>query len=279
MNVLSLFDGISCGQLALNRANKKVHSYYSSEVDEYAIKVTQKHFPYTVQLGDINNFEQWKLPKIDIIIGGSPCQDLSSIKQHRTGLNGEKSKLFYLFIECVKKFKPKYFLLENNSTMQKKFKDEISEILGVQPIEINSSLVSGQSRKRLYWTNIPNVCLPSDKNIMFADVLDDCAFKEIPNFFFNKWGDKKRIDKGVNVVTNEKSRCLTTNHGHPPQYLFNADKSMCRLLNIHECERLQTLPEDYTKVEGVSITQRHKQVGNAWTVDVIAHIFSFLEDM
>lgn len=129
MNVLSLFDGISCGQLALQRAGIKVDNYYASEIDKHCISITQKNFPNTIQLGDINNYESWDLPKIDMIIGGSPCQDLSIAKKDRQGLKGERSGLFYKYVECLKKFKPKYFLLENNYSMPKESKEEITRCL------------------------------------------------------------------------------------------------------------------------------------------------------
>lgn len=171
MNVLSLFDGISCGHVALERAGIKVDNYFASEIDKYAIQITQKNYPETKQLGDVNNFEEWDLPKIDLLIGGSPCQDLSICKKDRKGLDGERSGLFWKYVECLHKFKPKYFLLENVASMSKEAKQKITDVLGVEPILINSALVSAQQRKRLYWTNIPGVKLPEDKNILLKDIL------------------------------------------------------------------------------------------------------------
>lgn len=173
MNILSLFDGISCGQIALQRAGIKYEKYFASEIDKYAIQITQNNFPETIQLGDVNKYTDWDLPKIDLLIGGSPCQDLSVSKKDRQGLKGERSKLFYIYVECLKRFNPKYFLLENVNSMPKEAKDEITKLLGVEPIMINSALVSAQQRKRLYWTNIPGITQPDDKHIYLKDVLEN----------------------------------------------------------------------------------------------------------
>lgn len=170
MNVLSCFDGISAGQLALQRADIQIDNYYASEIDKYAIKITQKNFPNTIQLGDITKWREWNLPKIDLIIGGSPCQGFSIAGQ---GLNFEdpRSKLFFVFVDILKEFKPKYFFLENVK-MKKEWSNIISEKLGVEPIEVNSSLVSAQNRKRLYWTNISNFKIPEDKGILLKDIIE-----------------------------------------------------------------------------------------------------------
>lgn len=157
--------------------------------------------------------------------------------------------------------------------MKKEWRDIISKELGVEPIAFNSNLVSAQNRDRLYWTNIP-FNLPEDKNILLKDVLNDLSFREIPKCFYNVWGDKMRIDKGVNWVSNKKSNCLTTKNCHTNQYLLNEDRSLCRLLTAEEFERLQTIPKDYTNI--VSNTDRFKMIGNGWTVDVISHIFKNL---
>ena len=176
MNVLSLFDGISCGQLALQRAGIQYNKYYASEIKKIAIQCTQENFPDTIQLGDVTKLDLCKLDKIDLLIGGSPCQDLSianvANKGNREGLNGEKSSLFYEYVRILKQIKPKYFLLENVSNMKEEDKNLISKILGVEPIKINSNLVSYQNRSRYYWTNIPNVTIPEDKNIDFQDYIE-----------------------------------------------------------------------------------------------------------
>jgi len=268
MNVLSLFDGMSCGQIALNKVGIKYDNYYASEIDVHAIKVTQHNYPNTIQLGDIHNIKGSDLPKIDLLFGGSPCQSFSSAG-NRTGFDG-KSGLFWEFVRVLNEVQPKYFLLENVK-MKKEWEDIITTEMGVEPIRINSNLVSAQNRERLYWTNIPNLTQPEDKNIKLSDVLTDDNFRTIPKCFYNKWGTKERINKNPNWVKNEKSNCLTTKNCHTNQYLFNEDKTLCRLLNPTEFERLQTIPEGYTSV--VSNTERYKMIGNGWTVDVISFIF------
>ena len=267
MNVLSLFDGMSCGQIALNKAGIHYDNYYASEIDKYAIQITKKNYPNTVHIGDITKLDTSTLPKIDLLIGGSPCQSFSSLGDG-SGFDG-KSKLFWEFVRIFKEVKPKYFLLENVS-MKKEWLDIISNEFGVEPIEFNSKLVSAQNRKRLYWTNIP-FSLPTDRGIRLSDVLDDLPFRELKPFMLKDWGGKPRIDKGVNWVCNDKSVCLTTSAYHPNQYLLNEDRKMMRTLSPIEYERLQTLPENYT--EGVSNTQRYKMIGNGWTVSVIEYIF------
>jgi DNA-cytosine methyltransferase len=170
LNVLSLFDGISAGQVALERAGIKVDNYFASEIDKYAIKITQKNYPNTIQLGDINNWREWNLPKIDLIIGGSPCQGFSNAG---AGLNFDdpRSKLFFVFADILKFYNPKYFLLENVK-MKKEWSDIISDALGVGYIEMNSALVSAQSRKRFYWTNIEGIIQPEDKKIYLKDIIE-----------------------------------------------------------------------------------------------------------
>ena len=171
MNVLSLFDGISCGQLALQRAGIKIDKYYASEIKNVAIKVTQANFSNTIQLGDVRKIDLDKLQDIDLLIGGSPCQNLSIAQASRTGLQGDKSKLFWEYVRVLKYIQPKYFLLENVARAKKEDIDYISLVLGVKPIRINSSLVSAQLRDRMYWTNIPGVTLPEDKKIKLQDIL------------------------------------------------------------------------------------------------------------
>jgi DNA (cytosine-5)-methyltransferase 3A len=171
MNVLSLFDGMSCGQIALNRSGIKYNNYFASEVDKHAIKVTQANYPDTIQLGCVKNVNPENLPKIDLLIGGSPCQGFSFAGK-QLNFEDERSKLFFEYVRLLKEIKPNYFLLENVK-MKKEYQDVISSYLGVEPIFIDSSLVSAQSRKRLYWTNIPNVVQPDDKGICLSDILID----------------------------------------------------------------------------------------------------------
>lgn len=184
MKILSLFDGISCGRLALERAGIPVEKYYASEIDKYAIQITQGHYPDTIQLGDCTKIDFSEYAgKVDLIIGGSPCQGFSFAGK-QLNFNDPRSKLFFEFVRAVKTIKPKYFLLENVK-MKKEFQDVISEQLGVQPIEINSSLVSAQNRKRLYWTNIPNVTMPADKGVLLKDILHE--FVDVGDEAYHKW--------------------------------------------------------------------------------------------
>lgn len=408
LRVLSLFDGISCGQVALERAGIPVEVYYASEIDKYAIQITQKNYPNTIQLGDINDidFTQF-IGKIDLIMGGSPCQDLS-IAGKRKGLAGERSGLFYKFVEAIEVIKPRYFLLENNYGMPQEAYEEMSKLMGCYPIMINSALVSAQTRKRFYWTNIgpqeynlfgfPTVVIPQpdNKGILLRDVLESgyapdeksrCIQSSIGRTTEREYFKKNQgqmVAEPIKIPENtvkgyaeispgecmdlthlnsktrrgramkEKCNCLQTqsefyqyikpcalrNRGNGKQAEFNnTDKANAltsvqtdsmvlepkqlghisntnaqanRVYSVHnksvtlkangggggaktglykidlpdgeylirkltpiECERLQTLPDGYT--EGVSNTQRYKAIGNGWTVDVIAHIFSFLE--
>ena len=268
MNVLSLFDGMSCGQIALERAGIKVDNYYASEIDEKAIKITQHNYPNTKQIGSVVNVKGVDLPKIDLLFGGSPCQSFSNAGKGE-GFKGE-SGLFWEFLRVLKEVNPKYFMLENVK-MKKEWQDIISEALGVQPILINSSLVSAQNRERLYWTNIPNVNLPQNKGIKLQDVINnEYKFKPLTKWFFSKWGEKQKIDT-LRTIFAEKSFCLTTNKSHSKNYYLSKDRSMARMLERDEVEMLQTVPSGYTNC--VSKTAAHHALGNGWTIDVIAHIF------
>jgi len=272
MNVLSLFDGMSCGQIALERAGIKVDNYFASEIDKYAIQVTKNNYPNTKHIGSVVDVKGKDLPKIDLLFGGSPCQSFSSFGDG-SGLNG-KSGLFWEFARVLKEVKPKFFMLENVK-MKKEWSDIISKELGLEPILVNSNLVSAQNRGRMYWTNIP-FNLPDDKGIVLSEILEDKPFREIPKCFYAKWGKEMRINKGLNSVNNTKANCLTTKNCHTNQYLLNEDKSLCRLLSVHEYEKLQTIPFNYTI--GVSNTERFRMIGNGWTVDVIAHIFKNIDN-
>lgn len=176
-NVLSLFDGMRCGAIALERAGITYDKYFCSEIDKYARKIGNKNYPNAIELGDVNNYDMWEFidgfswDSIDLLIGGSPCQDLSIAKQDRKGLEGERSGLFWTYVKILEKAKPKYFLLENVASMRDCDRDKISEILGVEPIMINSALMSAQQRKRYYWTNIW-VTQPNDKKIFLRDVIE-----------------------------------------------------------------------------------------------------------
>jgi site-specific DNA-cytosine methylase len=274
MNVLSLFDGMSCGQIALERAGIKFDNYYASEIDKHAINVTQHNYPNTIQLGDINNWKSWNLSGVDLIMGGSPCQGFSN---SGFGLNFEdpRSKLFFTFVEILKFYKPKYFLLENVK-MKKEWENVISEYLGVAPILIDSSLVSAQKRSRLYWTNIPNVQKPEDKGLLFKDIVDNNKSNYIlwsPERM-KKWFDKEYKYKASyrNVKSNEKVPCLMARMGSErPKTWADESEQVFRWLTPIELERLQTVPDNYTSIE--TNAQRGKMLGNGWTTDIIAHIF------
>ena len=194
IKVLSLFDGMSCTQIALNRLGLDVDAYYASEVDKYAIKVTQANWPNTVQLGDVRGVTRESVgTDVDLIVAGSPCQDLSFAGKGKGLIEGERSNLFFEFVRILDEFKPKYFFLEN-VRMKQEYQDIITDMLGVPPIAINSSLVSAQSRNRLYWTNIPQSGMPTDKGIVLKDILEDLPFEEIPNYLNNTWCGRKRGD-------------------------------------------------------------------------------------
>jgi len=301
MNVLSLFDGMSCGQIALNRLNIHYDKYYASEIDKNAIKVTQHNYPKTIQVGDVTKLRGGDFPKIDLLIGGSPCQSFSSAG-NRNGFDG-KSGLFWEYVRILNEVKPTYFLLEN-VVMKKEWEDIITKELGVEPIKINSSLVSAQNRVRLYWTNIPGVGIPEDRGITLNDVLEidsndnPAAIRgrrlnkaTIIGRRLNEAGKRSDYNKDIPITqclevraTNtNKSNCLTTVDKdnvltplpigrHPNAF---KDKLPFRYYSLLEYERLQTLPEGYTNL--VSVSQAKKMIGNAWTVDVIAHIFSYLK--
>ena len=171
MNVLSLFDGMSCGMIALDRLGIKVDNYYASEIDKYAIQVSQANYPDIIQVGDITKLDLSTLPKIDLVMGGSPCQGFSFAGK-QLAFDDPRSALFFEFHKAISYLQPKYFLLENVK-MKKEYLDIISEYMGVEPIFIQSSLVSAQSRQRYYWTNIPNVEQPEERGIVLRDILED----------------------------------------------------------------------------------------------------------
>ncbi len=359
MRVLSLFDGMSCGRIALERAGVPVEVYYSSEVDPYAIKVANYNYPVDGwnRLGDVRYVDGTALPKIDLLIGGSPCQSFSfagkrkgmstkcdieivTLEQYMT-LRDEgfefqgQSYLFWEYMRILHEIKPKYFFLEN-VVMNKKWEKILTEAIGVEPIMINSSLVSAQNRKRLYWTNIPRVTQPQDRGLILNDVLEDgmgiAAAMRGRYIVDGVRQDHKmkvagmteqrlelREDRKMNALTtvqkdtlvvlrpcepkeydetaechhvanatdlnghdiikriygsSGKSPTLTANQGGNQEVKVSSDGLLYRKLTPLECERLQTVPDNYTSI--VSNSQRYKMLGNGWTVDVIAHIFKNL---
>jgi site-specific DNA-cytosine methylase len=273
MNVLSLFDGMSCGQIALNRVGIKYDKYFASEIDKYAIQVTQHNYPETIQIGDILDVKGSDLPKIDIMFGGSPCQGFSFAGK-RLNFDDPRSKLFFEFVRLKEELNPKYFLLENVK-MKKEHEQVITEHMGVEPIRINSNLVSAQSRERLYWTNIPGIEQPEDKGILVKDIIDYSGEHKIlpPKTI------QAQLYYAKNYKATGKAPTLTRELAHgwgknitPKCYLeIKAVTGEDRLFSPLECERLQTVPDNYSSM--VSNTQRFNMLGNGWTVDVITHIF------
>lgn len=350
MKILSLFDGISCARVALDRAGILVEKYYASEIDKYAISISQKNYPDIIQIGDVKQVENiWKefglRPDIDLLIGGSPCQDLSIAKKNRKGLKGEKSSLFYEYVRILNEIKPKYFVLENVASMPKADKEIITkELYGIEPIMINAALVSAQNRKRLFWVGKWNgkkyeqviIPQPEDKNIFLKDILEINVDEKF--YLYNKYNNRVMIEKcgtlgtcmsrtakqGYQVIYNKdgsekyKSNTIRTSGrgsgindkhnwdtirigqigkggqgdriyspegksvnlsanggGRGAKTGLYLDNAQIRKLTPVECERLQSLPDNYT--EGISNTQRYKALGNGFNVEVIAHILKYIK--
>lgn len=337
MNVLSLFDGMSCGRIALSRAGIKVNNYYASELDKYAIKVTQANWPKTIQLGDVIKWREWDIDwsSIDLLIGGSPCQGFSFAGK-QLAFDDPRSKLFFVYVDILNHIKlvnPNIKFLLENVKMKKEYLDIISEHVGVEPVFINSALVSAQNRQRYYWADW-EFNEPEDKRLSLDDILeckvDDMFYhSDVSVNYMNKTGSTGRIKWSYSFHSenrHDKSRCVTSNYfkGAPnnvlvcgrivgrrinpetnkrDDYNFNIkpiqrfepryDKKTGALTTVIkdntlginegvsirkftpiECERLQTVPDNYTSC--VSNTQRYKMLGNGWTVDVITHIFKAL---
>ena len=205
MNVLSLFDGMSCGQIALRQLGIPINKYYAAEIDPYAMRVTQNNFPETIHLGDVTKVKGADLEKIDLLLGGSPCQGFSFAGK-QLNFNDPRSALFFEFVRLLKETNPKYFLLEN-VRMKKEYQDVITEHLGVDPITINSALVSAQNRVRLYWTNIPNITQPEDRGIVLKDILE-----ETPDNFVkmsNTFTTRQKGNRCLTDMTKEKASNLS----------------------------------------------------------------------
>ena len=282
INVLSLFDGMSCGQIALNKLGIKYDNYYASEIDKFAIGITKKNYPNTIHLGDVRDVKGEDLPKIDLLFGGSPCQSFSNAGNGK-GFEGS-SGIFWEYVRVLREVKPKYFMLENVK-MKKEWQDIITKELGVEPIAINSSLLSGQNRPRLYWTNIPGVEIPEDKGIKLKDILEDDNLVDKQHLMTPKAmiymdglrNGKQRWDYHKNTLDG-KAACIVASFYKLSGLGVLDYRTLgkpCRRLTPVECERLQTVPDNYT--ESASRTQRYKMIGNGWTVDVIAHIFSYMK--
>lgn len=306
MNVLSLFDGISCGMVALKRAGIPVDRYIAYEIDKYAIQTSTKNYPEIIRRGNVfeGGFSDYR--GVDLLIGGSPCTYWSIAKRDReTDCGGEGFRLFMQYVRALDETGAQYFLYENNYSIHQNIKDEISRRLGVQPVMINSALVSAQQRKRCYWTNIPNVTQPADKGILLKDIIDNavpwqgksyCLTANYSGAYLKNTLERHqrtmvavpiRIgDIGSNAQAHRvysvhgKSISLSASKGGQGSGtgLYKIDLPdgdyIIRKLSPVECERLQTLPDNYTA--GVSDRQRYRQLGNGWTVDVIAHILGGL---
>lgn len=317
MNILSLFDGMSCGQIALNKAGIKIDNYFASEIDKYAIKVSSENFPNTKHLGDVQKIDFSSLGHIDLVMGGSPCQGFSFAGK-RLKFDDPRSKLFFEFVRAIKELRPKYFLLEN-VLMGKESEEIISDILGVKPVLINSSLLSAQNRRRLYWTNIPVVSLPEDKGIKLGDILEEDPENPI---YLSISTMERFLGYGIPLLTGneEKARCLAAmeyvKNGKQGNYLIvqiNPSKECLNkqpsiqnrvyhpngktpALTATAARRMNTLdPQNFrirklTVLEckrlqtvpddyklNVSNSQAYKMLGNGWTVDVISHLLEGLK--
>jgi len=320
LKVLSLFDGMSCGQIALDQLGIPVDTYYASEIDKYAIQVTQANYPKTIQVGDVTKLDPKDFTDVDLIMAGSPCQGFSFAGK-QLAFDDPRSALFFEFIKLLKAIKPKYFLLEN-VRMKKEFLNIISQevskcypeiAFGIDPIFINSDLVSAQSRQRYYWTNIPNIQQPEDRDIKLKDIILEDGEEPLLSNIYGGFKEKKprvHFNKSVTIRTasggghipslihsekalaymnrktkdgrthwdfkhhsdtaNDKSSCITANLYKGVPYNVLVDNGCIRKLHPIECERLQTVPDNYT--EGVSNTRRYHMLGNGWTVEVIKHI-------
>lgn len=284
INVLSCFDGMSCGRIALERVGIEVDNYFSSEIDPYAIKIANKNYPQDEvnRLGNILKVKASDLPKIDLLIGGSPCQGFSFAGK-QLNFEDERSKLFFEYVRLLKECKPKYFLLENVK-MKKEYEQVISDLLGVEPILINSSVVSAGSRPRLYWTNIPYTEINKQEIKLNDILLDGYSNRDKSHCIDANYGRGTNLrrylyrgSRQVIFIDKEFMKKLFDNKPSIEECntIGNENKDKWRKLLAIECERIQTIPDNYT--EGVPDFWRYHMIGNGWTVDVIAHIFKGLK--
>lgn len=284
MKVLSLFDGISCGMVALERAGIPVERYVAYEIDKYAIQISKKNYPQIEHCGDVTTADFKQYEGFDLLIGGSPCQSLSIVQsQTRQHLDG-KSKLFFEFVRAKELMKPKYFLFENVASMNDESKQAISNCLGCEPIFIDSAWFSAQERPRLYWTNIPTKRPFATSEAVLGDILEnevaekyyynyplediDLSKQVCATMVFKNHEMHKRVfnpDYKIHTLT-----CVSGGHQQKKVYINGRTRKLTPL----EYERLQTLPDNYTA--GVADGHRYTACGNGWTVDVIAHILTHL---
>lgn len=286
LKVLSLFDGISCGMVALERAEIPVERYVAYEIDKYAIQVSKANYPQIEQMGDVTTADFTQYRGFDLLIGGSPCQSLSIVQSKtRENLDG-KSKLFFEYVRAKEQMLPKYFLFENVASMNKESKQVISNCLGCEPILINSADFSAQERPRLYWTNIPILNNDKKSNLVLKDIIESNVDEK---YFYNYPLLNMDLSKQVCAIMDFKNHdmhkrifnpsfkmhTLTTCGGGNTQKKVY-DNGRARKLTPLEYERLQTLPDNYTSC--VSDSRRYSAIGNGWTVDVIVHILKGLKE-
>ena len=287
IKVLSLFDGISAGRLALERAGIQVSSYYKAEIDKFANKVSETHYMYDLNFGDVSNWREWDIDwsSIDLLIGGSPCQGFSFAGK-QLNFEDPRSKLFFEFVRLLKEARVKNpnvkFLLENVK-MKKEYQDVISAYLGVEPIKVNSNLVSAQDRIRYYWTDIHGFTLPKSKGLTLDDIVDlDVPDKyDITERFYKKVPGTLAFKKSrTNLRGLERCSKTLLTGGHNISNTGSTNifysKDFIRIPTPTEYERLQTVPEGYTDI-GILDSKRYHVLGNGWTVDVIAEFFKNLK--
>jgi site-specific DNA-cytosine methylase len=291
-NVLSLFDGMSCLQISLRNLGIEIDNYYASEIDPDAIKVTLSNFPKTKYLGDVRLIDTTKLPQIWLLGAGSPCGDFSIMGQKKGLVNVDsfddylrlkhegfkfentQSILFYEYLRVYKEVNSKYFIFENVllKGQFKKYEKLISNYLEVEPLILNSSLLSSQNRERTYWTNFPNISVPKDRKIYTFDVIPNsisCGVRGVMNKDEGKYIQKLTFRK------DNKFNCLVTKPNSTN--LVKVGNEDIRKITIEESERIQTVPVGYTNVEGVSDSSRYKMIGNGWTINVIDHLLEPLK--
>jgi hypothetical protein len=301
MNVLSLFDGMSCGRIALSIAGLTVDKYYSSEIKKHAIKVADRHYPQDskYRLGDVTKIKGFDIDDIDLLIGGSPCQDFSQANKERLGVDGLKSSLFFQYVRLLNECKPKYFLLEN-VRMKRNDQDLVSSIVGCEPIVINSSLVSPQLRHRLYWTNIPYAAPPVDRHIKLNDILE-YGYSDRSKARTLLESDSRPLSTPIKMCHRYFNTGFTTlifkseYHYNDIKIHFDDHFKGCsakeieliskgmdlsvydgvRYMTNNEREKCQTVPVGYTDI--LSKNESSCLLGDGWTVDVIAHILKGIE--
>lgn len=289
MKVISTFDGISCGRVALERANIPVEKYVAYEINKDAIAISKHNYPDIIHMGDIFAAE-YNEGEFDLLLGGSPCtywsvaQKASARETTSSGLGWD---LFQQYVRALNEAKPKYFLYENNYSMSTDIKNEITKYLGVEPIMIDSALASAQSRKRLYWTNIPGACVPEDRGILLKDIIEHgsvdrdkslCIARRYAGFSGSQsYLCRRYFGKSFGQAVFEGSIDEIKERWKENPY-FESDEKNIRQMTVKECERLQTLPDGYTDAPGVSTQAKYEAIGNGWTVSVIAWLLKGLND-